>query len=51
MAILLALSITLLGKTTALAILGPFTVGVVLAGIALYTAVRLFHRESVLLRV
>jgi len=41
----------LLGKASALAILGPTGVGVVLAGLALYTAIRLFHRESVLLRV
>lgn len=41
----------LLGKATALAILGPTGVGIVLAGLALFTAIRLFHRESVLLRV
>lgn len=41
----------LLGKATALTILGPVTVGVVLAGLALFAAVRLFHRENVLLRV
>lgn len=41
----------LLGKATALAILGPVAVGVVLAGLALWAAIRLFHREGVLLRV
>jgi sodium transport system permease protein len=41
----------LLGKATALAILGPFSVGVVLAGISILVAIRLFHRENVLLRV
>jgi sodium transport system permease protein len=41
----------LLGKATALSILGPLGVGILLAGLALYAAVRLFHRESVLLRV
>lgn len=41
----------LLGKATGAAILGPVAVGVVLAGISLFTAVRLFQRESVLLRV
>lgn len=41
----------LLGKATAMAIVGPVAVGVVLAGLALFAAIRLFHRESVLLRV
>ncbi len=41
----------LLGKATALAIAGPVAVGVVLAGLALFAAIRLFHREAVLLRV
>ncbi len=41
----------LLGKASALAILGPTGIGIVLAGLALFTAIRLFHRESVLLRI
>jgi len=41
----------LLGKATLMVVLGPVTVGVVLAGLALFAAVRLFHREGVLLRV
>ena len=41
----------LLGKATLLAVLGPLGVGVLLAGLALFAAVRLFGRESVLLRV
>ncbi|RYD46419.1 MAG: ABC transporter permease [Verrucomicrobiaceae bacterium] len=41
----------LLGKATALAILGPFGIGVILAAISIMAAIRLFHRENVLLRV
>lgn len=41
----------LLGKATALAILGPFGIGVLLATISILAAIRLFHRENVLLRV
>ena len=43
--------LVLLGKATALGVLGPFAVGAVLAGLALWAAIRLFQRESVLLRV
>ena len=41
----------LLGKATALSVLGPVSLGVVLAALALLAAVRLFKREEVLLRV
>lgn len=41
----------LLGKATLLSVLGPVSVGVVLAALTLTIAVRLFRRESVLLRV
>ena len=41
----------LLGKATLLTVLGPFSVGVLLAALALFAAIRLFGRESVLLRV
>ena len=41
----------LLGKATVLSVLGPFAVGALLAGLALWAAVRLFQREAVLLRV
>ena len=41
----------LLGKATLLSVLGPVSVGIVLAALALGLAVRLFHREAVLLRV
>jgi sodium transport system permease protein len=41
----------LLGKATAIAILGPFGVGVVLATVSILAAIRLFHRENVLLRI
>lgn len=39
------------GKPTLLAVLGPLSVGLVLAAVALTAAVRLFGRENVLLRV
>lgn len=41
----------LLGKATLMTIIGPVTVGIVLASLALMVAIRLFHREKVLLRV